>query len=100
MIAVKYCQQCGALIAREQECDYYRYIRLKYCRSCAAAVHRMQIAASMRKARAAAKERRELERQQQQLTAKENELLRAIVQKQRQQIQMLEDFLQKENGST
>ena len=49
----------------------------------------------MRKARAAARERRELERQQQQLTAKENELLRQIVQKQRQQILALEDCLQK-----
>ena len=95
MNPVKYCQQCGALFAKEEECDYYRYIRVKYCRSCAAAVHRMQIAASMRKARAAARERRELERQQQQLTAKENELLRQIVQKQRQQILALEDCLQK-----
>lgn len=93
MTSVKYCQQCGALIAREEECDYYRYIRVKYCRSCAAAVHRMQIAASMRKARAAARERRELERQQQQLTAKENELLREIVKEQAARIADLETVL-------
>lgn len=93
MTSVKYCQQCGALIAREEECDYYRYIRVKYCRSCAAAVHRMQIAASMRKARAAARERRELERRQQQLTAKENELLREIVKEQAARIADLETVL-------
>lgn len=90
---VKYCQQCGAMIAQEQTCDYYRYIRLKYCPQCAADVRRRQIANSMRKARAAARERRELEREQMQLTTKENELLRQIVQRQREQIRMLESAL-------
>ena len=47
----------------------------------------------MRKARAAARERRELERQQQQLTAKENELLREIVKEQAARIADLETVL-------
>lgn len=90
---VKYCQQCGALIAREQECDYYRYIRLKWCRQCAADVHRRQIAQSMRKARAAARERRELERQLTAQTSQENELLREIVREQAARIADLETVL-------
>lgn len=93
MMPVKYCQQCGALIAREQECDYYRYIRLKWCRQCAADVHRRQIAASMRKARAAARERRELERQLTAQTSQENELLREIVREQAARIADLETVL-------
>ncbi len=93
MMPVKYCQQCGALIAREQECDYYRYIRLKWCRQCAADVHRRQIAASMRKARAAARERRELERQLTAQTSQENELLREIVREQAAKIADLETVL-------
>lgn len=95
MESVKRCAQCGRVIAYEATADFYSYIRVKYCRPCAADVHRRQIAESMRRARAKARERRELERQQQQFTAKENELLRQIVQKQQQQIKMLEDFLQK-----
>ena len=94
MNAEKYCKRCGALIAREETCDYFAYIRLKYCRPCAADVRRMQIAESMRKARAAARERRQLEKEQQQLTCKENDLLREIVQRQREQILMLESALQ------
>lgn len=93
MMPAKYCAQCGALIAQEQSCDYYRYIRLKYCTQCAAEVRRRQIAASMRKARAAARERRALEAERQQLTEKENDLLRQIVQQQRQQIRLLEHEL-------
>lgn len=90
MSPAKYCQRCGALIAQEQNCDYYAYIRLKYCRPCAADVRRLQIAGYMRKARAEARERRELERQRQQLTSQENELLRQLVQRQREQIRMLQ----------
>ena len=81
------------MIAQEQACDYYRYIRLKYCKQCADDVRRRQIADSMRRARAKARERRELERQQQQLTEKENELLRQVIQQQQMQIRMLEDAL-------
>lgn len=93
MQPVKYCQQCGRLIAKEQECDYYAYIRLKWCRQCAADVHRRQIAASMRKARAAARERRELERQLTAQTSQENELLREIVREQAARIADLETVL-------
>lgn len=93
MTSVKYCQQCGRLIAKEQECDYFSYIRLKYCRSCAADVHRMQIAASMRRARAAARERRELERIQTEQTATENKLLRSVVKEQAARINDLQSIL-------
>lgn len=93
MPPVKYCQQCGAMIAREQESDYYAYIRLKWCPQCAADVHRRQIAESMRKARAAARERRELERQRTAQTSQENELLREIVREQAARIADLETVL-------
>lgn len=95
MNPAKYCQQCGALIAQEQTCDYYSYIRLKYCRACAADVHRRQTAESMRKARAAARERRALEHERAELTSKENELLRQIVKEQAARIADLETILQK-----
>lgn len=93
MMPVKYCQQCGVMIAREQECDYYAYIRLKWCRQCAADVRRRQIAESMRKARAAARERRELEKQRTAQTSQENELLREIVREQAAQIADLRKIL-------
>ena len=93
MMPVKYCQQCGALIAREQECDYYSYIRLKWCRQCAVNVRRRQIAESMRKARAAARERRELEKQLTAQTSQENDLLREIVRQQAARIADLENVL-------
>ena len=95
MQSVKYCQQCGRLIAREESTDFYAYIRLKYCRSCAADVHRRQIADSMRRARAAARERRELERQLTAQTTRENELLRDIVREQAARITDLETVLKK-----
>lgn len=93
MSPVKYCQQCGRVIAYELDCDYYRYIRLKWCQECAADVHRRQIAESMRKARAAARERRELERQLTAQTSQENELLREIVKEQAARIADLETVL-------
>jgi ribosome-binding protein aMBF1 (putative translation factor) len=93
--SVKYCQQCGKLIAYEESTDFYAYIRLKYCRSCAADVHRRQIAESMRKARAAARERRELEKLITEQTTKENELLRELVRKQAARIADLETVLRK-----
>lgn len=96
MQSVKYCQQCGKLIARELETDYYRYIRLKYCKQCAADIHRRQIADSMRRARAAARERREIERQLTAQTTKENELLRDIVREQAARIADLETVLNHE----
>ena len=34
----KYCARCGAFIADEYSCDWYRFIRLKYCTTCAAAL--------------------------------------------------------------
>lgn len=96
MQSVKYCQQCGKLIARELETDFYRYIRLKYCKQCAADIHRRQIAESMRKARAAARERRELEKLMTVQTTKENELLRELVRKQAARIADLETVLNKQ----
>ena len=93
MNSAKYCEMCGRFIAAEQDCDYYRYIRLKYCDKCAAAVHRRQIAESMRKARAKARERRELERQQTTLTSQENELLRELLRQQSARIADLEKLV-------
>lgn len=95
MQSVKYCQQCGRLIAREESTDFYAYIRLKYCRSCAADVHRRQVADSMRRSRAAARERRELERIQTAQTQKENELLRNIVKEQAGRISGLQAIIDK-----
>ena len=93
MPPVKYCQQCGRLIAKEQECDFYAYIALKYCRSCAADVHRQQIADSMRRARAAARERRNLEQIRTEQTTAENKLLRDIVREQAARIADLQAIL-------
>lgn len=93
MMPVKHCQQCGKVIAHELDCDYYRYIRLKWCPQCAEDVHRRQIAQSMRKARAAARERRELERQLTAQTSQENELLRQIVREQAARIADLENVI-------
>lgn len=75
MSPVKYCQQCGVVIARELDCDYYRYIRLKYCRYCAEDVHRRQTAACMERLRAQRREQHRLEHEQNQLLKTENELL-------------------------
>ena len=95
MNPVKYCQQCGAVIAYEQTCDYYSYIRLKYCRPCAADVRRRQVADSMRKARAAARERRQLDAVRCTQTEKENQLLREMCAEQAARIRMLESYLKR-----
>jgi ribosome-binding protein aMBF1 (putative translation factor) len=95
MESVKRCKQCGRIIAYEATADFYSYIRVQYCKPCAADVHRRQIAESMRKARATARERRELEKQRATQAEKENELLREYVRKQAARIADLETILKK-----
>lgn len=79
MQSVKYCQQCGRLIAKELECDYYRYIRLRYCPECAQDVHRRQKAAYMQRLRAKRREAHKLTEEQNELLKTENELLRQAI---------------------
>ncbi len=81
MTPVKRCEQCGQIIAREESCDYYAYIRLKYCRPCAADVHRRQNAAYMRRLRAQRREAHKLTAEQNVLLKTENELLRQAIQR-------------------
>lgn len=81
MQSVKRCAQCGAVIAQEATCDYYRYIRLKYCTACADDVHRRQNAAYMRRLRAQRREAHKLTAEQNELLRQENELLRQAVQR-------------------
>lgn len=88
MAPVKRCAQCGIVIAYEQTCDYYRYIRLRYCPHCAADVRRQQKADYMRRLRAQRREAHKLTEEQNQLLKTENELLR-------QSIRRLETALQK-----
>ena len=88
MTPVKRCDQCGTVIAHEQTCDYYAYIRLKYCPGCAADVHRRQKAEYMRRLRAQRREAHKLTEDQNQLLRTENELLR-------QRIRQLEDTLRR-----
>ena len=76
MAPQKRCAQCGRLIARELETDYFRYIRLKYCPQCAADVRRRQKAAYMARLRAQRRELHALEHEQNSLLKTENELLR------------------------
>ena len=86
MQPLKRCAQCGAVIAREQECDYYRYIRLKYCSECAEDVHRRQKADYMQRLRASRREAHKLTQERNELLKTENELLR-------QRIRQLENVL-------
>lgn len=79
MQSVKYCQQCGRVIAREAECDFYAYIRLKWCKSCAADVHRRQNAEYMRRLRAQRREAHKLTEEQNALLKQENDLLRQSI---------------------
>lgn len=79
MNPVKYCEQCGALIARELDSDYYSYIRMKYCRQCAADIHRAQNAQYMRRLRAQRREAHKLTEEQNALLKQENELLRQAI---------------------
>ena len=88
MAPLKRCAQCGAVIAYEQTCDYYRYIRLMYCPQCAADVRRRQKADYMRRLRAARREAHKLTADQNALLKTENELLR-------QRIRALEDTLRR-----
>jgi len=77
--SVKRCEQCGQIIAREESCDYFAYIRLKYCRPCAADVHRRQNAAYMQRLRAQRREAHKLTEEQNALLKRENELLRQAI---------------------
>ena len=79
MQSVKRCAQCGAVIARELETDYFRYIRLKYCQPCAQDVQRRQKAAYMQRLRAQRREAHRLTEEQNQLLKQENELLRQAI---------------------
>lgn len=90
MQSVKRCAQCGQIIAREAETDYFAYIRLKYCRPCAQDVQRQQKADYARRLRAQRREAHKLTAEQNQLLKTENELLR-------QAIRRLEYALQKGN---
>lgn len=81
MQSVKQCQQCGCIIAREAETDYFAYIRLKWCKQCAADVRRRQKADYMRRLRAQRREAHQLTAEQNDLLKKENELLRQAIQR-------------------
>lgn len=93
MQPIKRCQQCGSIIAREEECSYYRYIALRYCEACAADVRRRNNANRMYRIRQEARQRRELERIQMQQTSAENELLREAVRAQAARIADLKKML-------
>jgi hypothetical protein len=75
--------------------DWMSAIRTKYCPDCAADVKRRQIAGYMRDKRAAARERRQLERERCALLEQENELLRIAVRAKadevRELLKMMED---------
>ena len=79
MSPVKYCQQCGRVIAREASCDYFKYIRLKWCPACAEDVHRRQKAEYMRRLRAQRREAHRLTDEQNEPLRRENELLRQAI---------------------
>lgn len=79
MQSVKRCAQCGQIIAREAETDYFAYIRLKYCRPCAQDVQRRQKADYARRLRAERREAHKLTAEQNQLLKQENELLRQAI---------------------
>lgn len=84
----KSCEMCGGVIQTD---DWYSFIRRKYCPACAAAVQRRQKAdyarELRRKTREANKLTRELCRSQQQ----ELDMLRQIVQNQKDRIRTLEE---------
>lgn len=88
MSPVKYCQECGKVIAHELDCDYYRYIRLRYCPDCAADVKRRQKADYMRRLRASRSEQHRLTEEQNGLLKAENEMLR-------QRIRQLETIMKR-----
>ncbi len=81
MQSEKHCAQCGQIIAREAETDYFSYIRLKYCRQCAQDVHRRQKADYMRRLRAQRREAHKLTAEQNELLKQENELVRQAIQR-------------------
>lgn len=81
MTPVKFCARCGCMIAKELDCDFYRYIRLRYCKQCAADVTRERKAAYMRRIRAQAKEAHKLTQEQNSLLKAENALLREAIRK-------------------
>ena len=95
MQPIKRCVQCGAIIAREDECSYYRFIALRYCDHCRDDVRRRNNANRMYRIRQEARQRRELERMQMQQTSAENELLREAVRTQAARIADLELMLSK-----
>lgn len=91
---VKFCRQCGCEIAREEECDFYRFIALKYCPGCAADVERRNNANRMYRLRKEAREHRELEKIQAAQTSKENQLLRQLVTEQAARLRELEKLIE------
>lgn len=86
----KRCQECGGLIEID---DWYEYIRRKYCRRCAEAVHRRQKAAYMQELRRKTREQHKAVQELCTAQQRELDLLRDLIQRQREEIRELEEGL-------
>lgn len=87
---MKKCQECGGLIETD---DWYEYIRRKYCRRCAEAVHRRQKAAYMAELRRKTREQHKVVQELCTAQQRELDLLRDLIQQQRENIRELEEEL-------
>lgn len=83
----KYCEKCGGVIQTE---DYYSYIRRKYCPKCAADMKRKQNAEWARELRKKRREANALTRELCTAQQQELDILRRIVQNQKDRIRALE----------
>jgi hypothetical protein len=86
----KRCQQCGGIMEIE---DWYEYIRRKYCPLCAADVHRRQKAAYMAELRRKTREQHKVVQELCTAQQRELDLLRDLIQQQRENIRELEEEL-------
>ena len=84
----KSCEMCGGVIQTD---DWYSFIRTKYCACCAKEVQRRQKAEWAKEMRRKTREANKLNRELCAAQEKELELLRSIVQTQRERIRVLED---------
>lgn len=83
----KSCEKCGRTIQTD---DWYAYIRRKYCPACAKAIHRQQNAERMRELRKKTREANALTRELCAAQQQELDILRQIVQNQKDRIRALE----------
>mgnify|MGYP003291365525 CR=1 FL=1 len=82
----KYCERCGKIIGDAYNTDFFAYIRMKYCSDCREIVNKEQTAERVKRLRRRTREINKAKSDQLELLKEENEMLRLMIIKMREQL--------------